>query len=63
MKEADFNPNFLRGFLPKIEWNALVQAARSLGEDILPEQEPDETYWDEDTLKNLHRVLLEVRHW
>lgn len=28
--EADFNPDFLRGFLPRIEWDALIQASREV---------------------------------
>jgi multifunctional methyltransferase subunit TRM112 len=28
--EADFNPDFLLGFLPKIEWDALIQASREV---------------------------------
>jgi multifunctional methyltransferase subunit TRM112 len=61
VKEAEFNPDFLRGFLPKIDWKALVQAAKSLGEDVLPEMEPDASHWDDEKLKDLHHVLLEVR--
>lgn len=30
MRDAEFNPEFLRGFLPKIEWGALVGAAREV---------------------------------
>ena len=30
MREADFNPDFLRGFMPKIEWQALVDSARQV---------------------------------
>ena len=30
LREADFNPDFLRGFLPRIEWDALVQASREV---------------------------------
>lgn len=30
LREAEFNPDFLRGFMPKIEWNALVQASRQV---------------------------------
>ena len=30
LREADFNPDFIRGFMPKIEWNALVNAARQV---------------------------------
>lgn len=30
LREAEFNPDFLRGFMPKIEWKALVDAARQV---------------------------------
>ena len=30
LREAEFNPDFIRGFIPKIEWNALVDAARQV---------------------------------
>ena len=30
LRDAEFNPDFLRGFLPKIEWDALVGAAREV---------------------------------
>lgn len=30
LRETEFNPDFLRNFMPKIEWNALVQAARQV---------------------------------
>ena len=28
--EAEFNPEFLKGFLPKIEWTALVDTAKQV---------------------------------
>ncbi|EPQ53052.1 Trm112p-domain-containing protein [Gloeophyllum trabeum ATCC 11539] len=58
LREADFNADFLRGFLPKIEWNALVDAARQLGDTSLPQEQP--TMIDDDFLKALHHVLLEI---
>lgn len=30
LREADFNPDFIRGFLQKLDWNALVNAARQV---------------------------------
>jgi multifunctional methyltransferase subunit TRM112 len=30
LREADFSPDFIRGFMPKIEWNALTNAARQV---------------------------------
>jgi hypothetical protein len=32
LREADFNPDFLRGFLSRIEWDALIQASREVKE-------------------------------
>ena len=60
--ETDYNEAFLRGFLPKLDWDALVKTARELGDTSLPETSPDinDAMMDEDVLKNLHRVLLEV---
>ncbi|KAJ2932867.1 hypothetical protein H1R20_g4232, partial [Candolleomyces eurysporus] len=56
--EAEFNPDFLRNFLPKIEWKALVDTARQLGDTSLPVEQPEMV--DDDFLKALHHVLLEV---
>jgi hypothetical protein len=35
LREAEFNPDFLRGFLPKIEWDALIQASREVSNTSL----------------------------
>ncbi|PFH48534.1 hypothetical protein AMATHDRAFT_149746 [Amanita thiersii Skay4041] len=58
IREAEFNPDFLRGFIPKIEWKALVDTARQLGDTSLPLEPPE--MLDDEFLKNLHHVLLEV---
>lgn len=63
--EADFNEAFVRGFLPKVDWDALVSAARSLGSDVgegLPKAAPDldDPMLDQELLKKVHHVLLEV---
>jgi len=57
-REAEFNADFLRGFMPKIEWHALVGAAKQLGDASLPLEQPE--MLDDDFLKKLHHVLLEV---
>ncbi|XP_009145357.1 multifunctional methyltransferase subunit TRM112 homolog A [Brassica rapa] len=64
-KEVDFNPEFLRHMFAKIEWKALVEAARSLGYAELPEDSSDATAIessvdDESLLKKLHHALLEL---
>ncbi|KAF8631669.1 hypothetical protein AX17_005070 [Amanita inopinata Kibby_2008] len=58
LREGDFNPDFLRGFMPKIEWKALVDAARQLGDTSLPLERPE--MLDDEFLKSLHHVLLEI---
>ncbi|KAJ7722754.1 hypothetical protein DFH07DRAFT_759822 [Mycena maculata] len=58
LRESEFNPDFLRGFIPKIEWSALIGAARELGDTSLPDQLPE--MLDDDFLKTLHHVLLEI---
>ncbi|KAF4622634.1 hypothetical protein D9613_009276 [Agrocybe pediades] len=58
IREADFNPEFLKGFMPKIEWKALVETAIQLGDTSLPLEQPE--MLDEEFLKNLHHVLLEI---
>ncbi|KAF8233756.1 Trm112p-domain-containing protein [Tricholoma matsutake] len=58
LREAEFNPDFLRGFMPKIEWKALVDAARQLGDTSLPQEQPE--MLDDEFLKSLHHVLFEI---
>ncbi|KAI0041551.1 Trm112p-domain-containing protein [Auriscalpium vulgare] len=58
LREAEFNEDFLRGFIPRLEWGALVQAAREVGDDSLPAEVPE--MLDDEFLKQLHHVLLEI---
>ncbi|KAM5541603.1 hypothetical protein V8D89_004793 [Ganoderma adspersum] len=58
LRDADFNADFLRGFLPRLEWPALVGAARQLGDTSLPPEQPE--MLDDDFLQKLHHVLLEI---
>lgn len=60
IREAEFNPDFLRGFLPKVEWSALVSSAQQLGDESLPEMMPEAENMDDEFLKKLHHVLLEI---
>ena len=34
-REAEFNSDFLKGFLPKLEWPALVNAAKQVSESSM----------------------------
>ncbi|KAJ4002043.1 Trm112p-domain-containing protein [Lentinula boryana] len=58
LRDADFNADFLKTFLPKLEWKALVESAKELGDTSLPVEQPE--MFDDDFLKNLHHVLLEI---
>ncbi|XP_040904187.1 multifunctional methyltransferase subunit TRM112-like protein [Toxotes jaculatrix] len=61
VNEVEFNPQFVSRMIPKLEWSALVQAAEELGhrQDLPGELVPDYEN-NEDFLKKVHRVLLEV---
>lgn len=62
IRPAEANLDFIKRFIPKLEWDALVQTARSIGEDSLPEKLPEdkETLDNEEFLNKLHHVLMEV---
>ncbi|XP_043857362.1 multifunctional methyltransferase subunit TRM112-like protein [Dromiciops gliroides] len=58
---VDFNPDFVTCMIPKMEWAALVEAAKSLGHlSELPQQLADGYEKDEEFLRNVHHLLLEV---
>ncbi|OSX62980.1 hypothetical protein POSPLADRAFT_1074313 [Postia placenta MAD-698-R-SB12] len=58
LRDAEYNADFLRGFISRIEWPALVDAARQLGDTSLPNEPPE--MMDDDFLQKLHHVLLEI---
>jgi multifunctional methyltransferase subunit TRM112 len=62
IRPAEANLDFIKRFIPKLEWDALVQTARSIGEDSLPEKLPEDkqTLENEEFLNKLHHVLMEV---
>lgn len=35
IRNAEFNPDFVKGFLPKIEWKALVDTARQVCRNVV----------------------------
>uniref|UniRef100_A0A3Q3JCU8 Multifunctional methyltransferase subunit TRM112-like protein n=1 Tax=Monopterus albus TaxID=43700 RepID=A0A3Q3JCU8_MONAL len=60
VNEVEFNPEFVSRMIPKLEWCALVQAAelghrQDLPGELVPDYEKNEEF-----LKKVHRVLLEV---
>ena len=60
-REAEFHAEFLVNTLGKIEWDAFVGAARSIGaDDGLPNTKPADVSGDEAFLRAFHHALLEV---
>lgn len=59
-QEADFNADFLVHMLPKMEWGALVSAAKEIGAGELPAEIPDDAPTNEEFLRAFHHALLEV---
>ncbi|KAH9424886.1 tRNA methyltransferase subunit 11-2 [Dermatophagoides pteronyssinus] len=55
--QVDFNPDFIKRILPKMEYDALRETATTVGVE-LPVQK-DET-GNEDFLRQLHHALLEI---
>ncbi|KAF8548811.1 Trm112p-domain-containing protein [Imleria badia] len=55
LREQEFNHDFIKNILPRLEWRALV---RQLGDTSLPLEQPEMT--DDEFLQKLHHVLLEI---
>ena len=76
VRETDFNSDFIRAFIPKLEWKALVDAAKQVQQTkATPHNQyltefpqlgdtslPSECpeMLDDEFMKNLHHALLEV---
>ncbi|XP_071387029.1 multifunctional methyltransferase subunit TRM112-like protein isoform X2 [Centroberyx affinis] len=55
VNEVEFNPEFVSRMIPKLEWSALLGHLQDLPGDLVPDYDKNE-----DFLKKVHRVLLEV---
>lgn len=64
VKEADYQPDFINRMMKKVDYKALYQAAETLGvNEGLPAVDTfndEEALKNEEILKKLHHVLLEV---
>lgn len=62
VSSVEFNAEFVSKMIPRLDYKVLWQAANTLGySEGLPPNEPVENYDNnEDFLKKLHHVLLEV---
>ncbi|XP_069501248.1 multifunctional methyltransferase subunit TRM112-like protein [Ambystoma mexicanum] len=58
---VDFNQEFVARMIPKLEWGALVEVADSLGHlSDLPRELISDFESNEDFLRKVHHVLMEV---
>jgi len=65
IKEAELNKEFIKGFLNKLDFDALLYASRALGEAALPDSFPLEFFQNPDGISDevfaaLHHALLEI---
>jgi multifunctional methyltransferase subunit TRM112 len=60
VESPSISAEFLKGFWPKVDWNALRSAARELGDESLPESQPALDAGDEQVLQAVWRVLMDV---
>ncbi|KAI3952351.1 hypothetical protein MKX01_009224 [Papaver californicum] len=60
IKEVEFNSDFIRNMFVKIEWKALVNAAKSMGYEELPEEVDSSMLENDEFLKRFHHALLEL---
>lgn len=58
---VDFNPEFVCRMLPKLDWDALYQAAQTLGcAEGIPKALASNYEQDQEFLKRVHHILFEV---
>ena len=55
--ESEFNADFIRSMLKKIEWTALVETAQSLGLNVLPPSYEETDLNDSNFLKAVHDCI------
>eukprot|EP00922_Rhytidocystis_sp_ex-Travisia-forbesii_P043191 GHVS01064501.1.p1 GENE.GHVS01064501.1~~GHVS01064501.1.p1 ORF type:complete len:127 (+),score=20.77 GHVS01064501.1:110-490(+) len=61
VQEEDFNPDFVRNVLEKLDWDALCSTAKSLQlEKQLPPSYTEADKQDDSFLKAVHHLVLEV---
>ena len=58
VEESEFNPDFVKHMLPKLDWAVFRDAARTLGAPTLPDAAPEVP--DDAFLKAVHTALMDV---
>eukprot|EP00123_Amoebidium_parasiticum_P019684 comp30130_c0_seq1/m.47233 comp30130_c0_seq1/g.47233 ORF comp30130_c0_seq1/g.47233 comp30130_c0_seq1/m.47233 type:complete len:124 (-) comp30130_c0_seq1:51-422(-) len=60
-QEAEFKPIFLKHVLSKLDWPALLVAAKQVGIENLPSEPPAPEDLSDDFLQLLHTAILETQ--
>ncbi|XP_019846480.1 multifunctional methyltransferase subunit TRM112-like protein [Bactrocera dorsalis] len=59
--ESEFNPTFIERLLPRLDWSGIRLAAEVAGlNDDIPAELPANVAENEELLKKLHHLLLEI---
>ncbi|KAL3470688.1 hypothetical protein BJX99DRAFT_43721 [Aspergillus californicus] len=62
LQEVDFQPDFIRNIIIRVDWEGLQKMANELNFPSIPEAKPDgEALQSEQLLRDLHRLLLETQ--
>ena len=60
-EKTDFNVDFIKNMLTKIDYNVFCAAAKQLDSNVeLPETPPDKDTTDEEPYKKIHHALMEI---
>ncbi|KAL1533668.1 multifunctional methyltransferase subunit TRM112 A-like [Salvia divinorum] len=59
-KEVEMNTDFLRNMFAKVEWKALVEAAKTLGYTELPDNVEPSMLESDEFMRRFHHALLEL---
>ncbi len=58
--ETDYNPDFLKHILPTLDWSGVKIVADAINVDGIPSSWDDKLLRDDDFLRAMHRLLLDV---
>ena len=59
IEESEFNPQFVKAMLAKLEYPALVETAQSLEINLLPPSYEEQDLHDDNFLKAVHDVICD----
>lgn len=60
IKDVTFNGEFISRILPRLHWNTVCTVAAQVGVDGLPTELPEQEGTNDEILRKLHHVLLEI---